>query len=133
MRRLLVAFLILASAGCLNEDVVGSSTATGNYTLRTLNNSSLPYTIPASGTTQTEVLDATIILYQGGTYAETRHVRVTSNGQTTAETREDAGAYAFFGITLTLTSSVGGPERRGRIEGNTMTIIEDGLTSVYRK
>lgn len=132
MRRLLVAFLILASAGCLNEDVIGSSTATGNYTLRTLNNSSLPYTI-TSGTTQTEVLDAVMILYQGGTYAETRHVRVTSNGQTAAETREDAGAYAFFGITLTLTSSVGGPERRGRIEGNTMTIFEDGLTSVYRK
>jgi hypothetical protein len=132
MRKLLVAFLIITSAAC-KEEIVGSSTVTGTYTLRTLNNTQLPYTLPGSGATKTEVLDDAITFYQGNTYAETRHVRLTTNGQVTTETQEDAGAYSFFGISLTLTSGRGNPERRGRIDGNTMTIIEAGLTSVYRK
>ena len=133
MRNLLVAVLMLVCAGCLNEDVVGSSTATGTYSLRTINNSQLPYKMPASGATQTEVLGDTITLFQGNTYAEAIHVRVTTNGQVTTETREDAGSYSFFNITVTLTSGRGRPERRGRIEGTSMIIIEEGLTSVYRK
>lgn len=132
MRRLLLGFLIVAAAGCLNEDVVGSKTATGTYTLRTLNGSSLPYTTPAPAAV--EVLDATLNLYQGGTYAETKHVRVTdTQGQTTTQTREDAGSYSFFDITVTFTSSVGNGERRGKIEANNLTIVENGLTWVYRK
>ena len=133
MRKLLIALLIVTSAGCLNEDVVGSSTATGVYTLRTMNNSSLPYTVSESGVTKTEVLADSITLYQGGTYAETARVRATTNGQVTTETREDAGAYTFFNISVTLTSGRGRAERRGKIEATTMTIVEAGLTSVYKK
>jgi hypothetical protein len=133
MRKLLMALLMVASAGCLNEDVVGSSTATGVYTLRTVNNSSLPYALSESGGTKTEVLADSITLYQGGTYAEIIRVRTTSNGQATTERREDAGAYTFFNITVTLTSGRGRAERRGKIEATTMTIVEEGLTSIYRK
>ena len=133
MRKMLIALLLAASAGCLNEDVVGSSTATGVYTLRTVNNSSLPFTLSESGGTKTEVLADTITLYQGGTYAETVRVRLTTNGQTTTETREDSGAYSFFNITVTLTSGRGRAERRGKIEATTMTIVEEGLTSAYKK
>jgi hypothetical protein len=131
MRKLLMAVLIIASAG--SEEVVGSSTATGMYVLRTINDAQLPFTLPGGGATKTEVLGDTINLYQGFTYAETRHVRVTANGQTTTQTIEDAGSYSFFGITVTLTSGRGNPERRGRIEATTMTIIEEGLSSKYRK
>ena len=133
MRKLLMALLMVASAGCLNEDVVGSSTATGVYTLRTVNNSSLPYAVSESGGTKVEVLADSITLSQGGTYAETIRVRTTSNGQATTETREDAGAYTFFNITVTLTSGRGRVERRGKIEATTMTIVEEGLTSIYKK
>jgi hypothetical protein len=133
MRRFLIAALVVVSSGCLNEDVVGSATATGVYGLRTINNSQLPYKLPASGGSQTEVVSDTITLFQGNTYAETIHRRVTTNGQVTTETIEDAGAYSFFNITVTLTSGRGRPERRGRIEETSMIIIEEGLTSVYRK
>ena len=133
MRKLLMAVLMVVCAGCLNEDVVGSSTATGTYALRTINNSQLPYKLPVSGGSQTEVLGDTITLFQGNTYAETIHLRVTTNGQVTTETHEDAGSYTFFNITVTITSGRGRPERRGRIEETSMIIIEEGLTSVYRK
>jgi hypothetical protein len=124
---------MVAGAGCLNEDVVGTKTATGVYTLRTINNTQLPWTVPASGTTKTEILDAVVTLYQGGTYAETSHVRVTTNGVAATQTREDTGSYNFFGISVTMVSSAGNPERRGRIEVSTMTIVEEGKTSVYQK
>ena len=133
MRKVLIALLMVAGAGCLNEDVVGTKTATGVYTLRTINNTQLPWTVPASGTTKTEILDAVVTLYQGGTYAETSHVRVTTNGVAATQTREDTGSYNFFGISVTMVSSAGNPERRGRIEVSTMTIVEEGKTSVYQK
>ena len=133
MRKVLVCLLLVVSAGCLNEDVVGDTTATGAYTLTRINNAALPFTLSTVGTTKTELLDAVITMFQGGTYAETSHLRVTTNGVVTTQTRNDTGSYSFFGITLTLTSSAGNPERRGRIEATTMTIIEEGKISTYRK
>jgi hypothetical protein len=133
MRKALVCLLLVISAGCLNEDVVGDTTATGAYTLRTINDAPLPFTLSTVGTTKTEVLDAVLTLYQGGTYAETSHLRVTTNGVVTTQTKNDTGSYSFFNITVTLTSSAGNPERRGRIEATTMTITEEGKISIYRK
>ena len=133
MKKVLFGFLLLVSAGCLNEDVVGDSTATGEYTLKTINNAALPFTLSTSGTTKTEVMDAVISMFVGGTYSETSHLRVTTNGTVTTQTKVDTGSYSFFGTSVTLVSSAGNGERRGRIEGTTMTITEDGKNSIYRK
>ena len=133
MKKVLFGLLLLVSAGCLNEDVVGDSTATGEYTLATINNAALPFTLSTSGTTKTEVMDAVISMFEGGTYSETSHLRVTTNGTVTTETKVDTGSYSFFGTSVTLLSSAGNGERRGRIEGTKMTITEAGKNSIYRK
>ena len=133
MKKALLGLLLLVSAGCLNEDVVGDSTATGEYTLTTINNVALPFTLSTSGTTKTEVMDAVISMFEGGTYSETSHLRVTTNGVVTTQTNVDTGSYSFFGTSVTLVSSAGNGERRGRIEGTKMTITEAGKNSVYRK
>ena len=133
MRKVLFGLLLLISAGCLNEDVVGDSTATGEYTLTTINDAALPFTLSTSGTNKTELLDAVISMFEGGTYSETSHLRVTSNGVVTTQTRVDTGSYSFFGVSVTLVSSAGNGERRGKIEGTKMTITEAGKNSVYRK
>ena len=133
MKKVLFGLLLMISAGCLNEDVVGDSTATGEYTLSTINEAPLPFTLSTSGTTKTEVLDAVISMFQGGTYSETSHLRITTNGVVTTQTKVDTGSYSFFGISLTLVSSAGNGERRGRIEGTKMTITEEGKNSIYRK
>ena len=133
MRKVLLGILLMVSAGCLNEDVVGDTTATGEYTLRTINNAALPFVLSNSGTTKTELLDAVISMFQGGTYSETSHLRVTTNGVVTNQTKVDTGSYSFFGISVTLVSSAGNGERRGRIEGTEMTITEAGKNAVYKK
>ena len=133
MRKVLFGLLLLISAGCLNEDVVGDSTATGEYTLTTINDAALPFILSGSGTTKTELLDAVISMFEGGTYSETSHLRVTTNGVVTTQTRVDTGSYSFFGVSVTLVSSAGNGERRGKIEGTKMTITEAGKNSVYRK
>ena len=133
MRKVVFGLLLLISAGCLNEDVVGDSTATGEYTLTTINDAALPFILSGSGTTKTELLDAVISMFEGGTYSETSHLRVTSNGVVTTQTRVDTGSYSFFGVSVTLVSSAGNGERRGKIEGTKMTITEAGKNSVYRK
>ena len=51
MRGLLAVLIVAFSFACLGEGVTGSSTITGDYTLRTINGSPLPYTISGSGAT----------------------------------------------------------------------------------
>ena len=125
---ILVALLAACSSG-----VTGITTVTGNWSLRTVNDSSLPYTVSGSGANKTEVLDDVITLFEGFTYSETSHKRVTVNGQQSTVTTIDTGAYGLLGTSITLTPNSGALARRGLIEGNTMTIVENGLVQDYKK
>lgn len=69
MRRALIAILMSSFLACSGDGIAGSSTVNGAYTLRSINGSSLPYTISGSGANKTEILDDVITLYEGGTYA----------------------------------------------------------------
>ena len=51
MRSLLIAFVLTFVVACDSGKVIGTSSVTGTYTLRTINGSSLPYTLPGGGTT----------------------------------------------------------------------------------
>jgi hypothetical protein len=131
-KRLLITIAILALAAC-DKGVTGISTVTGQWTLRTVNGAALPYTMTSSGANKTELIDDTIILYEGFTFAQTVHTRVTVNGQVSTVTTSESGAYALFGTSVTLTGNSGALARRGLIDGNTMTIVENGLVSAYKK
>ena len=133
MRRLLTALIVSLSLACLGEGVTGSSSVTGSYTLRTINGAPLPYTISGSGTTSTEIIRDVITLYQGNTYARSRDSRTTVNGQTTNESTAETGSYGLFGTSITFQNGVTGESTLGNINGNTMTIVKSGMTSVYTK
>ena len=132
MRKVLVAVVLIAAVAC-DDGIVGSSTVTGDYTLRTINGAPLPYTITGSGANKTEILDDVITLFQGFTYSETIISRLTVNGQAMNETRLKTGAFSLFGTSIILNSNDGSMERRGTINANTMTIVEAGKISVLRK
>lgn len=131
-KRLLLSIVILVVTSCDNG-VTGITTVVGNWTLRTVNGSALPYTITSSGGNKTEIIDDTIILYEGFTFAETIHTRVTQNGQVSTVTTGETGSYSLFGTSVTLTGNSGALARRGLIDGNTMTIVENGVVSAYKK
>lgn len=117
--------------GC--DGKIGPSSSTGTYTLRTVNGSSLPAVISGSGSNKTEVLDDTIILYDGLTYAKTAHLRVTAGSDVSTVTSTETGSFTLFGTSITLQSSNGLTQRIGLIDGYDMTFVVNGLTSVYTK
>ncbi|MFL5468117.1 MAG: hypothetical protein ACJ79N_13705, partial [Gemmatimonadaceae bacterium] len=92
MRNALIV-LALVSVACMDDEIVGGTTVTGAYVLRTVNGSPPPVTVAGSGANKTEVLDDVITLFEGGSYAENGHTRVTANGQTTTEIISETGRY----------------------------------------
>ena len=132
MRRVLMGLVVACSVACLDEGVTGGSSITGAYTLRTINGSALPYTISESGAAKTEILSDVITLYQGGTYARLRESRTTVNAQVTIESRDETGAYSLVGTSVSMRNVVG-TTTVATIGGNTMTIVEAGMTAVFTK
>ena len=128
-----MVFAGLVSLACFEDNIVGSPTVSGDYTLRTINGSSLPYTISGSGANKTEIVSDVITLFQGFTYSEAIVSRVTVNGQATNENKTKTGAFSLFGTSFILSSNDGSLERRGTMSGNTMTIVEPGKVSVLSK
>jgi hypothetical protein len=128
MQRFLLGLAVVFSVACLGDGMTGSSTITGSYTLRTVNGSNLPYTVAGTGT---EIVDETITLHEGFTYIKSGHTRTTTNGQMT--TTNDSGSYGLQGTSITFTSNAGGQGTPALIDGNKLTIVKAGVTSVYRK
>jgi hypothetical protein len=133
VRSLLIAFVLTFVVACDSGKVIGTSSVTGTYTLRTINGSSLPYTLPGGGTTKTEILDDVLNLYQGNTYAESGHSRVTVNGQVTDQTISEAGSYSVFGTSITFTSGDGRRTRLSNADSESIIFVEAGVTSVFKK
>jgi len=132
MRRVLIVLFVAFAAAC-SDGIVGSSTVNGKYTLRTLNGSNLPYTVSTSGTTKTEVLGDTIMLYEGFTYAETKASRVTVSGSATNSTHVETGSFSLLGNSIALRGNDGGPLQYAVVEADVMRFVYNGLTSVFKK
>jgi hypothetical protein len=134
MRGGVLAGLVVAlMTGCFGGGMTGSSTVTGAYTLRTVNSAPLPYTLSQSGTSKTELMQDTFTLYQGGTFSRARQIRLTSNGQVTHQSENDTGSYTIFGASLSLSSNATGQSTLATISGNTMTVVQAGVVSIYSK
>lgn len=131
VRLALLSVAVAALAGC-SEKIVGTSTVTGTYNLITVNGAPLPF-VTTSGTTKTEILDDVINFYQGGTYSETVHLRITTNGQVANSTMEESGTYAFFGTSVTVRSADGSHERRGLMDGKKMSLTDPGMAMIFSK
>lgn len=131
--RFVVFLLGITLAGCMDDEVVGSSTVNGTYTLRTMNGNALPFTVSSSATETRETLDDRFSLYQGGTYARTRHTRVTVNRVATTITYDETGTHSPYGTSITFTSSDRTVTTLSIYTANTLTIVTDGITAVYRK
>lgn len=132
MKRVLVVMAAVLVAGC-DSGVVGASATTGTYPLRSINGESLPYTISGSGSSKTEVVDDKFILYEGNTYQESGTLRVTVNGTASTTAISETGSYGTLGTSMTFTNSAGTRQRVALGDGSRITIVENGLSYVYRK
>ena len=131
MRRLLLALVLVSSAGCF-EDIQQASTVNGAYSLQSVNGSALPFT-STSGATTTITTDDVMTLFQGFTYSETAHRRITTNGVASDVTVNETGSFLVLGTSMTFTSSDAKHVRVAIGDGTRMTIIEGANTMVYSK
>ena len=133
MRSVVVGLVVACSVGCFDDSIVGSSTVTGTYTLRTVNGSPLPYVLSETATSKTELLDRAITLHEASTYAESGHLRTTENGEATTIATQASGSYSLFGNSISFNNNAGAPTTIAIIDGNTMKFVEPGMTLVFRK
>ena len=136
MRVAFLALVALALGACLKDGVTGSFTVAGDYSLRTVNGQQLPVALESPGTSDTTVLSAMLTLHRGGgfTYAEVRQLRVTAGGGAPTDVQvTEPGRYEIFGNSVTLRRGVDNSARVAIFDTNTLTIIEDGRTQVYRR
>ena len=126
MRLFICAALVLLAA--CDRGVVGDVSVFGDYRLRTVNGKSLP--AEANGV---QYLDENISLAEALTYQDTGHTKNTSTGAT--QTISEVGSYQFlFGTNVTLLSSDGVRTRLAKVkDSDEMTIVENGVTLVFRK
>ena len=131
MRSVSIA-LTLVCVACLNDGVVGSTTLTGAYVLRTVNASPPPVVIAGSGSDKTEIMDDVITFFEGGSYAENGHLRVTVSGQATEQIIFDTGRYSPLSNSIGLASSSG--QLRSAIgDGKTLRIVQAGVPWFFSK
>ena len=119
--------MVLLLASC-DRGVVGDPTVFGDYQLRSVNGKSLP--AEANGV---QYLDETISLAEALTYQDFGHTKVVASGVT--QNISEVGSYQFlFGTNVTLQSSDGARTRLAKVkDSNEMTIVENGVTLVFRK
>ena len=130
---MLIVLLVGVQTACWSDKVTGSSTVFGTYTLRTVNGSSLPFTVSGSGPTKSEIVADTIFLYEGFTFAEQAHYRNTVSGTVTSQTVTDRGSFGLLGNSASFISADGSPVKIYVIDADVMHVVKPGLTMDFKK
>jgi hypothetical protein len=134
MRRLLAAlFAISAVIACdsVPTGTVNSADA-GNYVLRTLNDTVLPFVYAANGADQFVILADTIFMGVDGTFTDKTYSLLTQSGTTTTPVDVTTGTWSERGSVVTFKQSTGG-DISAALQGNQLVIVGDGRRAVYTK
>lgn len=132
MQKAVIALVLIFCAGCSN-DIIGTSNIRGLYTLRSVDSKPLPYTVAVSGSNKTEIVADSMTLYEGNTYAGTRWLRFTANGQTTSQMVSRTGTYTPSQGAVFFTVNEGATSHVAVFEGRSLKISTDGVIWVWTK
>jgi lipocalin-like protein len=135
MRRLVCFALVFAALACGGDDTTTPTQASvaGTWTLQTINGSPLPFTL-ATSPAKIELLSSVVNVTANGTWTSTTTNRTTFNGQATTTTSTDAGTYTLSGNNVAiLSNTAGSTAQAGAVNGNTLTLSQQGFVFVYTK
>jgi hypothetical protein len=136
MRRTFASFAVALVVACGGSDDPSSpgDSAVGTYTLRTIGGNALPVVIGTQNGVTVSVTAGTMVLRADRTFAVASTARGVGAGTDNTQTFTSVGTYTVSGGTLTLT--LGGSES-GRVtgshSGDTVTLSQDGIVSVYAR
>lgn len=141
MRRLLALALLVAAAACSSDSSTNPTTSSlaGTWNLSTVNDLPLPFLLQefdpqaTTPTPRVELLSDQIIATSAGTFVETANARITDADGTFTIPFSDTGTWALTGTTIAFHFDSDGSSGTGTLSGNTLTIGETGLRSVYVK
>ena len=133
MMRLLTLGLLMLVVACSEDDVSPlAKTTTGSYSLRTVNGATLPYTIVSGPLAGTVMVEETLNLFQGGTFAGVRRIRAAVGAP--IQTVNTTGTWVFaFGNSLTFRINETGATRIATGDGMVMSVVEEGTSMFYSK
>jgi hypothetical protein len=135
MRRLLAAlFAVSAVIACdsVPTGTVNSADA-GNYVLRTLNDSGLPFLYASTPTSSFVILADTIFMGVDGSFTDKTYSQLTQNGTTTSPVDVSTGTWTERGSVVTFKQDGGGGDITAALQGNQLVIVGDGRRAVYTK
>jgi hypothetical protein len=135
MRKFLAAVAFLALTACGSDNVTDPITGSiaGVYPLKTVNGSTLPYTLPGGTASNNTTVTADVItMNDNGTWSEVFSYRETVNGSTTNQSDTDGGTFFRSGANITL-SSGGSTAYSGTFNGQSLLLASGGFTLVYTR
>lgn len=127
----LAGVAILSSCNAL--DAIGNGgRLNATYELQSVNGTRIPALVYQEPGYRLEVLNANFTLEEDGTYTEGGIVRETINGYSETRTSSSFGYYEYYNGEITFDEDSG---RRyyGYLDGNTLTVEDQGVTMTYRR
>lgn len=134
MRRAFFTMAVaIVTAGCFSGGVTGTSSVNGTYTLESVNGAALPYVVPGNPG-KLEIVNDTVNLYEGFTYAVSGQTRSMVGGQMAVQATKENGTFSLQGNAIYFVNVINGvPLLAGKIDANKMTILRGELVYLYNK
>ena len=135
MRRMLaivctVATVLVAGCDSVEATVPTDNAIAGTWSLSTVNGAPLPYTIQS--TPKIELVGDQLVVSANGTFTVSTQLRITNGTTVTTQTVADGGTYSVNGTAATFIFN-GGTTGDATVSGNTLTVVEPGVSLVYQK
>jgi hypothetical protein len=136
MRKLILAALVLAIAGCATAPIVSQtipSERVGTYRLLAVQHQAVPEILSEGPQAGTEILGGQLVLNNDGTFLMRIDARAkVSSLEPIPFTRSTEGTYASSTVGVTLTSK-DGALNDGAYFGTTLSIYRDGIQYLFIK
>jgi hypothetical protein len=133
MRRLSFVALAVIIVAC---DTAPTGTVNpedaGNYVLRSINDTLLPYTLLNNSSIQLSVVSDTIFMGVDGRFVDRTHYRRVLNGVTDFPADTLSGTWTVKGATVAFTSSTG-ENFAATLSAQQLIMVGGGLKSTYTK
>ena len=134
-RRTFAALTLIALVAACGGDTATAPQAevSGTYALSTINGSPMPFVLGPTQTGTLSIVSGNVIVNANGTYSVGFTVRETAGAVSTDATDTGTGTWTRTNETIRFRDDADGTITSAQFASNTLTIVADGFTFVYRK